>query len=139
MELTPQMKQIVLESLKVYGDMINQFIGILSGALNAETLPSKSTADPMPSKIPRRKKIGRPRKSMIATDDNQDFGRCSIEAIAHILRVEERELSVADIMSQLKRRWNIDAKYKTVTIVLGRGRNQGRFEEVGEMWRLAKS
>jgi len=139
MELTPQMTQIVLESLKVYGDMIQQFIGILAESLNAATLPSKPSANPVPSKIPRRKKIGRPRKSMIATDDNQDFGRCSIEAIAHILRVEERELSAADIMSELKRRWGIEAKYKTVSIVLGTGRNQGRFEEVGENWRLAKS
>lgn len=31
MELTPQMKQIVVASLRVYGDMINQFIGILEG------------------------------------------------------------------------------------------------------------
>ena len=138
MELTPQMRQIVLESLKVYGDMIQQFIGILSGQLNAETLPSKPTANHMPSKIPRRKKIGRPPKSEILTNDNQDFGRCSIEAITHILRLAECELSAADIMSQLKRRWNIDAKYKTVMIVLGTGRNQGRFEEVGENWRLRK-
>ena len=140
MELTPQMTQIVLESLKVYGDMIQQFIGILAESLNAATLPSKPSANPVPSKIPRRKKIGRPLKSEILTDENQDFGRCSIEAITHILRLADgNELSAADIMSELKRRWGIEAKYKTVSIVLGTGRNQGRFEEVGENWRLAKS
>ena len=172
MELTAQMKETLVTSLKAQRDEIDQLIKCLQGtegialvpatAVSGPSLPAvdirlpqtQTTLRPIPLKrryvkqkkeriLGRGKKsVGRPRAPRRVIDsDDAGFGRCSIDAVAAILRSGvdgSHELTPADIMSALKHRWKIETTFRGVSIVLGRGKSNGRFERVGDDWRLVE-
>lgn len=141
MEFSPEIKKILLPVLKAKRDEIDQVIKEIEGTETA-TLAGNTSGKGKVVKSkqpPAGKKHGRPTEATVHEDDDQNFGKCTIHAVANILREGrdgEHELSAADIMSELKRRWKIEASYKTVCNVLGRGKNKGRFREVGDKWRV---
>lgn len=161
MDMTPQIRAMLLTALEAQKAELDQLIDCLKRDESIALMPASQAGlvrevrandllQPARGKTTRTKKQkakspvtrSKPtRKPRVKAEpgDDQEFGRCSVEAVEAILRASDdvaAGMTAPDIISALKRRWKIEIGWRGMNVMLGKGKARGLFEYVGDRWRL---